>query len=119
MQESEDRVHELDPEGAHGSISDSWNLNDEPGLREARAELQRRQSRSNREYEIVERARMYWDSKMSDEWENKAANLAALVRLFKSMPKLDRLQILEWSCARELQRFGINDDIEYVSVSVS
>ncbi|KAF2033967.1 hypothetical protein EK21DRAFT_108383 [Setomelanomma holmii] len=70
------------------------------------------QVRPARELELIAKAELYWDAKVLEQQQAKAANHAALVRLFRSMPRLDNLQIMEWTCARELREHGIDWTID-------
>lgn len=93
-------------------MSDAWELDEVWGYVGIRREAEARQARLEKEREIIAKAEPYWDAKIAEQDQARTANHAALVRLFRNMPSLDCLRIMEWSCARELRRHGIDGDTE-------
>ncbi|CAO2653365.1 Nn.00g027760.m01.CDS01 [Neocucurbitaria sp. VM-36] len=59
---------------------------------------EQRQSMPGKEREIVAKAEAFWDDKVIEQ-ESKAGLIhAALARLFRSMPNLERIEITDWVC---------------------
>jgi hypothetical protein len=100
------------------AFSDAWDSDEEYGQVGVRREEERRRARPEKEREITAKAELYWDAKVAEQEQKKESNHAALVRLFRSMPCLNRLQVMEWTCERELKRHGIDGYTEYVDSSV-
>lgn len=111
-----DSAHELTFEDMNETESDAWDSDDEWGHVGVRRLAEARRRRPEKEREIIAKAGLYWNGKVAEQEQRKVANHAALVRLFRSMPSLDRLQVMEWSCARELKKHGINEELEYVII---
>lgn len=95
-------------------MSDAWDSDEEWEYVGVRREAELRQARPAKEEESIMKAELYWNAKIVEQQQAGAANHAALVRLFQHMPSLDQLRIMEWSCAEELKRHGIDGAIEYV-----
>lgn len=94
--------------------SDAWENDEEWGYVGLRRQMEARRRRSEEERDAISKAELCWHRELQEQNEKKDANHAALVRLFQNMPKLKSLQVLEWSCADELQKHGIESGIEYV-----
>lgn len=98
--------------------SDVWDYDEELDYVGLRSQAEARIGRPEREREAIERAELYWNAKFLEQEQRKGTNHAALVRLFRSMPILNSIEMLEWSCARELQKHGLDGNIEYVFASL-
>lgn len=105
---------ELDEFDMDASGSDALDDDDEYVYVGVRRAVEARQARPEKEHEVTAKAEVYWNVKVSEQQQKKDANYAALVRLFKDMPALNRIQIFEWACDREVKKHGILDSIEYV-----
>jgi hypothetical protein len=99
-------------------LSDAWDEDDEYYYVGIRRVVAQRQGRLEKEREMIDKAEKIWSDRLGQEKERKDANQAALVRLFRSMPILNRVELLEWSCERELRAHGIEDKVSYVTHSV-
>ncbi|KAF2032425.1 hypothetical protein EK21DRAFT_110097 [Setomelanomma holmii] len=66
-----------------------------------------RRARAGQERTVVEAAERIWADKLAAQCSNADANLAALTRLFRHMPRLERIEITKWSC--DLADFGFEN----------
>lgn len=95
-----------------GYESDAWDEDEEWSYVGLRRQAEARINRPEKERELIEKAESYWNAKVLEQEQRKNNNHSALVCVFRSMPILSSIDILEWSCASELREHGIVEKIE-------
>ncbi|KAH6633776.1 hypothetical protein C7974DRAFT_471837, partial [Boeremia exigua] len=92
--------------------SDAWDSDDEWGSVGIRRAVEARRNRPEAEREASSKAELFWDAKVLEQEQRNHANHAALVRMFKQMPKLHSLQVMQWDSTRELEAHGIKGRVD-------